>query len=390
MDHNDHQVAASFKQNILAGVIGNVLEWYDFAVYAYLAPIMGALFFPKQDKVAGVISVFIIFALGYAIRPVGGLILGHIADKHGRKKALLISIFMMTIPTVLIGFLPVYHNVALMAPLLLVLLRMAQGVSAGGELTGSAVYLYEAAPPNRRGFWCSMVSSGSMCGVLLGSLVGFLLHAFLPHQLILSWGWRLPFLLALPLGLFGFWMRTSLKETAVFKQFLDSRTTYSMPIISMFKEELPAIIKVILINIFVAVAFYLLFVWMPTYLQLFVGKVPTNMLLITTIVMLVLIILTPISGWLSDKVGRRYLAIFGISAVLILTYPLFSIIISGDFGSILAAQLIFAFCIASLDGVLFVVTAGMFQPRLRASGLTLAYNIPTAFLGGTAPLVCTY
>lgn len=379
-----------YKKNILISVIGNVLEFYDFTVYAYLAPVISSLFFPLQDQISALISTFAVFAIGYFIRPFGGFVFGHIGDKYGRSKALLISIFMMALPTVLVGLLPTYDKIGIWAPISLVALRLAQGLSAGGELTGVASYIYETSPVKRRGFWCSFVASSSIGGVLLGSLSALLINSFLQPTAITNWGWRLPFLLGFPLAILGIWMRFKLKETPIFEEILKLKKTYAVPVINAVTNSLSGIKNVLMINVFVSVSFFLLFVWMPSYLQTFLGKTAVNSLSINTITMFTLILLIPIFGWLSDFTGRKRMALTGIIAILILVYPLFILLQHNNPWIIFFVETLFILCMCCVEGVLYVSLAEFFSPQVRYSGISIGYNISTSLLGGTTPLVCTY
>jgi MFS transporter, MHS family, proline/betaine transporter len=195
------------RKIVAAGAIGNILEWYDFAVYGYFAAEIGGTFFPSQSPASRVVAAFGIFAVGYLMRPVGGAIVGHIGDKVGRRAALTISVTAMAIPTFLVGMLPGYATLGLAAPILLALLRMIQGLSVGGEYTTSLVFVIEHAPPNRRGLIGAMACSGGTIGILLGSATGALLGAILPAGALDAWGWRIPFLFGLAIGVAGLVLR---------------------------------------------------------------------------------------------------------------------------------------------------------------------------------------
>ncbi|MCF8127021.1 MAG: MFS transporter, partial [Deltaproteobacteria bacterium] len=182
------------KRNTIAGVIGNILEWYDFAVFGYYAPIIGTLFFPSENKTISLIKAFGVFATGYLMRPIGGAVFGHIGDRLGRKKALQISVLMMAFPTACLGLVPGYREIGLAAPVILILLRLLQGLSVGGEFIGSMSFIIEIAPAGRRGLYGSWTVMSAVGGIMIGSLVATLMQNFLGHESMLSWGWRLPFL----------------------------------------------------------------------------------------------------------------------------------------------------------------------------------------------------
>ena len=201
------------RRVILAGAIGNVLEWYDFAVYGYFAAAIGRAFFPREDPVAQVLAAFGIFAVGFLMRPVGGALLGHIGDKLGRRTALTISVAAMAIPTFLVGVLPGYAVLGVAAPFLLTVLRMIQGLSVGGEYTTSVVFMVEHAPPGRRGMIGAIACCGAIAGILLGSATGAILAQLMPTATLEAWGWRIPFLLGLLVGIAGYFLRRTLVDT---------------------------------------------------------------------------------------------------------------------------------------------------------------------------------
>ncbi|MEM7009348.1 MAG: MFS transporter, partial [Thermodesulfobacteriota bacterium] len=204
-------------RNTIGGIIGNVLEWYDFAVFGYFAPIIAEKFFPSEDPIASLINAFGVFAAGYLVRPLGGIVFGHLGDRIGRKYALQLSVMIMVVPTTLLGLLPTYSDVGILAPILLIIIRLVQGFSVGGELIGSVSYMTEVAPPSKRGFLGSFSFMGAVGGVLLGSFVATIAHGLFDATVINDWGWRVPFLFGFLVGLFGLWMRKGLVETADFK-----------------------------------------------------------------------------------------------------------------------------------------------------------------------------
>jgi MHS family proline/betaine transporter-like MFS transporter len=212
----------NLSRNTIGGIVGNILEWYDFAVFGYFAPIIGAQFFPSEDSIASTLKAFGVFAAGYLMRPVGGAIFGYFGDKIGRKRALEISVLLMAIPTTLLGILPTHAQIGSIAALLMVILRLVQGLSVGGEYTGSIAFITEIAPPHRRGLWGSLTSCGAIAGIMLGSAVATVAHYFLDANALASWGWRVPFILGIVVGLFGFWLREGLKETDQFEKLKDS------------------------------------------------------------------------------------------------------------------------------------------------------------------------
>jgi|SRR3989339_71769 len=297
------------RKQLTAGIIGNVLEWYDFAVYAFFSPIISQVFFPDNVQSVAIIKTFLVFSIGFLVRPIGGFIFGHIGDKHGRKKAFQISIFMMGIPTVLIGLLPAYRHVGFLSPTLLVCLRLLQGISAGGELTSSTTYVFEISPSKNKNFWCSFVTFSSILGVFSGSLMATLLKFMIKDPFL---SWRIAFFFGIILVIWGIYLRMNTKESNVFLEEKNGQNLKSIPALYLIKNYSLSVLKVISLNVFVSIAFYTLFVWMPTYIEVFLKKTSEVVLSINTLVMFVLILLIPLFGFFSERIGIKKIAIFGV------------------------------------------------------------------------------
>ena len=250
------------RQMIIAGIVGNIMEWYDFAVYGYFAPIIGAHFFPSEDPNVSVIAALGAFAAGFLMRPFGSLIFGHIGDKLGRRRGLTLSVILMAVPTFIIGVLPDYAAIGATASVLLVIMRMLQGLSVGGEYTTSIVFLVENSPPNRRAFFGCWSIWGAVAGILGGSAVGALIVNFLTPDQVTAWAWRLPFLFGLGIGVTGLYLRRqNLKEDQVPVDHVKS------PVVEAFRDQWRAILQVAGINVVTATAFYMCFVYVTTWLQ---------------------------------------------------------------------------------------------------------------------------
>jgi MFS transporter, MHS family, proline/betaine transporter len=378
------------KRSIIAGCIGNVLEWYDFAIYGFFAPVIAHLFFPSEDKLASLISTFGVFAIGYLMRPVGAVIFGILGDKLGRKRALEISVVMMAIPTTLIGVLPTYPNIGVAAPLLLTLLRLLQGASVGGEFTGSISFVVEHAPKNRRGFYSSWTIFSLLGGILLGSAIASLITNILPKDAVDDWGWRIAFLLGIALGLFGLYLRIGLEEPPDFKKLKESGGLSETPIREAFRTYWREILTVAGATVVAAVNFYLIFVYMTTYLSTETHVLLSSALDINTISMFVMMILVPFMGHISDKVGRKPLLIIGCLIIIIFSYPLFIVLSKGHIIYDLGAQLVFALAFATLIGGFGAMMVELFPTRIRMSAMSIGYNFGFALFGGTAPLVATF
>jgi MFS transporter, MHS family, proline/betaine transporter len=383
---SDVSEARTRRKVIAAGVTGNVLEWYDFAVYGFYAPIIGRLFFPSDDPTVSLIASFGAFAAGFLMRPVGGFIFGHIGDKIGRKKALVLSVMLMAIPTGVIGFLPDHATIGVAAAVLMVLMRMLQGLSVGGEYTGSIVYLSEHAPDKKRGFFTSWTLFGAVGGILLGSGVSALISHLLTDAQISDWGWRLAFISGILVGVVGLIVRRHLPDMPEDK----SADKPKSPIVEAFRTEWRSMSKVIGFNIVNAVGFYMMFVYVVTWLIKQVAEPRSDALDINTISMAALLVMIPFFGALSDKIGRKPLLMFGAGGIAILGYPLIWLMHHPDFNMILLGQLGFAVLIGAYFGASPATLTEMFPRRVRVSALSVGYNISLAIFGGTTPLIATW
>lgn len=382
---NNHMI-----KNTVAGIFGNILEWYDFAVFGFLAPVMSTLFFPEDDPLAGLIKTFGVFAAGYLMRPLGGILFGHVGDKQGRKKALQLSILMMAIPTVLVGCLPTHAQLGATATLLLIVLRLLQGISVGGELIGSISFLVEIAPPEKKGFQGSWTVFSAIGGILLGSAVVALLTNIFGHDAMLTWGWRIPFLSGVFILAIGFWLRKGLVESPDFLEAQSRGETERSPLEEVLKEMPGRIVQLSVIILLYGTGFYMLFVWMPTYFSKIVTPHIDHALMVNTISMVVLICVIPFAGILSDKFGRKRIILLASFSMLIVVYPLFKVIDQGVMITALAAQLVFAVIIGFIQGPVPALMVEMFPTRTRFTGIGIGYNVTLAVFGGTSPMVSTW
>lgn len=378
------------SRHALAGTVGNVLEWYDFAVYGFLAPIMSPLFFPADNGLTGLIKTYGIFAAGYLMRPIGGIIFGYVGDRLGRKVALQWSIAMMAVPTVLVGLLPVHDSIGSTAAVLLILLRLIQGISVGGELIGSMSYLVETAPANRRGLAGSWSVCGGVGGILLGSLVASTLGSLLTEQAMSEWGWRVPFLMGIVIFAVGRWLRRTLVESADFENAETDEPNDSLPIITVLRDIPGRVLHLSVSILLFATSFYLLFVWMPTYLSKIVSPPVAHALGVNTTAMVLLLIMIPLGGRLSDSLGRKPVMLTATILMGLLVYPAFLILDQGVMSYALAIQLLFALLLGLIQGPLPAFMVECFPVKVRYTAIGLSYNITLAIFGGTAPLVSTW
>ncbi|MFO7747049.1 MAG: MFS transporter [Orrella sp.] len=369
---------------LIAGIVGNLLEWFDFAIYGFFAVTIGKLFFPAQDPVAQVISAFGIFAIGFLMRPIGGVLLGYIGDKHGRHTAMLISVAAMAIPTFLVGVLPTYATLGIAAPIILLILRMIQGLSVGGEYTTSVVYMVENSPPSRRGFVGSFAVSGAVLGILLGSSFGALLATLLTADQLQAWGWRVPFWCGLVLGLSGLWLRRGDDSIAP-----HTPSTVN-PLKTAWHDHRQVMLQVSGLAMVTAVVFYLVFVYVVSWLEMVDGIAPATALKINSESMVLLIAVMLGSGWLSDRIGARPILMTSTVLIVILAWPLFWLMHSTNDWSILAGQFGYALLIGAYLGAQPAYMVKVIPAAVRCTAAGLSYNITLGVAGGLSPMVATW
>lgn len=382
--------AANLKRAARASFIGNFVEWFDYGAYGYLAAVIALVFFPAEDKTTALMSTYAVFAISFLIRPLGGIFWGYIGDKYGRRPALSWSILIMSVSTFAIALLPGYASIGIAAPILLLILRTLQGFSASGEYAGASAFLAEYAPKEKRGFYTSMVPASTAAGLLLGSLMAAGMYEFLSESAIAEWGWRIPFLLAAPLGLVGRYIRLKLEETPKFQQFSTHSEPENVPVSQLFRHHRKALLLAFLVASLNAVAFYLILSYMPTYLSEEMGVNKTQSFIAASLSLLSYIGFIFIMGKLSDRYGRKMMLAIASALFIVATVPLFSAFGWGGFGLILLIQIIFGAVLSVNDGTLPAYLSEIFPTEVRYTGFAFSFNCANALLGGTAPLVATW
>lgn len=363
-----------------------MLEWYDFGVYGFFAPIIGGLFFPSDDPTVSLIASFGAFAAGFLMRPIGGFIFGYIGDRIGRRQALVFSVILMAIPTGIVGLLPTHASIGIAAAVLMVAMRMLQGLSVGGEYTGSVTFVAEHAPIMRRGFFASWTQVGAVGGILLGSGISALMTNLLTDAQLTEWGWRVPFLLGILVGVVGLLIRRNLPEIPV----EDVEEGASLPAVEAIRTEWRAMGKMIGYTIINAVGFYIAFVYVLTWLVDEVKEPRSAAMDINTIALVVLLLLIPAVGALSDRIGRKTVLAIGAAGFVLLSYPLVWLMHEPDFARILLGQVTFAVLVAFLLGAGPANLSEMFPRRVRVSAMSVGYNVSMAIFGGTTPMVAAW
>lgn len=369
-----------------AVVLGNVLEWYDLIVYSYLATFIAKNFFAPGNEAAALLDSFAAFGLGLVARPFGAILIGWLGDKIGRKPALILSILLMAGGTVAIGIVPAYGSIGLLAPAILVLARLVQGFSVGGEWGNAIAYLVELAPAGRRGYYSSWQQCSLVGGLLLGSGVAALLNTSLTTDAMESWGWRIPFLLGGLIGPVAVYMRRNIDESEVYRRAATAPPRDS-DAIALFNGTAQAFG----VTISWAVQAYLFLIYMPTFTQKFVGLSHATALWFNTAALLVLMLTIPLIGHLSDRIGRKPVLLAGSIAFIVFPYPMFSVMLATRSpATILVIQLLTGIAIALYCGAAPAAIAELFMTRTRTTLMSIGNGAAVAIFGGFAPFIATW
>ena len=394
---------AAVSKAAKSSFLGNFIEWFDYASYGYLAGVIGTVFFPEADASVQLMASFGVFATSFIMRPIGAIVWGQWGDRRGRRWALAWSILIMSFSTFLIGVLPGYAVIGAAAPLLLLLLRMVQGFSASGEYAGAATFLAEYAPPRHRGLYTSLVPASTATGLLVGSLFASLLFTVLDDASMASWGWRIPFLLALPLGLVARYIRVHLEDSPVYVEMVEElegapadgeanlteQTSWYAPIADLFRNHLRALIVGFGVACLNAVAFYMLLTYMPNYAREELGFDAATATLLTSATLALYIFMLLFMGRISDRFGRVRMLVIACVAFVLLSIPLFWIMDHGSVWVVLACELVFAVMLSVNDGSLPTFLVESFPTEVRYTGFSLSFNLANTIFGGTAPLIAT-
>lgn len=369
--------------------IGNFMEWFEFAIYGYFAKVIGDQFFPSENPTASLLATFAVFAVGFFARPIGGLILGPIGDKFGRRQVLLISVGLMGIATMGIGLVPSYHSIGIIAPILVLSFRILQGIAAGGEWSSASAYIVECAPEGKRAVRGSIISLTAGLAFLAGVLVATLLSAVLAAEALSNWGWRIPFIASIALSGVAVYIRLKLEDTPVYEA-LESRRERGQVSTVPVGKQLHSIVLAVSTSALFGVSLYFFVTYMSTYLQNVNGMAPAAALAVCSVALAVYVSLNPAAGMLLDRLGRRK-PLIAVAAAFTVLGPVFFHLFSTS-GPILVTAVLIAF------GALVAVTAvcnvvllvEVFPASVRSRNAALGYNIGIAAFGGTAPFVATY
>ena len=375
------------KKHIFFASASTVVEWYDFMLFAYLTPIFALNFFPTADKLSGILMTFGVFAAGFFMGPVGSMVMGSLGDRLGRKKSLVLSIMMMTVPLLIIAILPTYKTIGVLAPIILVLMRLIQGFSIGGSYGGVMVFMIESAKPNRRGYIASFATMSSGMGVFLASLVVMLLSWFISTEGLNDWGWRLAYVMGLVFAIIALLMRLYIPESASFEKLKEDDNISKTPVRSMFKKQKKNLFYAIALSAYGNIAYYLVLSYLETHF-VELGYSQFFALSVVTVFSLVFAFSAPLWGALSDLVGRKPLVKVAIFIYIFFSYPAFMLMNMGEYYLFLSVAIL-SVPLMLIWGSYGAAAPELFEAKYRYSGNALSYNIGNSFFGGTMPFIAT-
>ena len=382
------------RRALTCSFLGNFAEWLDYGSYAYLATVIALVFFPEGDPAITLMSTYAVFALSFVARPVGAFVWGHLGDKKGRKWSLTVSILLMTAATSAIGLIPSFNTIGYAAPILLLLMRLLQGFSASAEYAGAAVFIAEYAPKNKRGLYCSLVPASTATGLLVGSFLATVLNATLSAEMMQSFGWRIPFLLAFPLGVVVLRMWLKLEDSEIYRDMMKhlnvAEQERKSPLRLLFTKYWRQTLISFGVSSLNAVGFYMVLTYLPVYVETVVklDKVTADLLTNATLVLYISMIF--FAGKLSDHFGRKKLLISACLGFIVLLIPGYLLLNTKIVVVILIVELVLAFVLTLNDGTLSSFLSETFPTEVRYSGFAVSFNLANAIFGGTVGLVSTF
>ncbi|MCI1255643.1 MAG: MFS transporter [Corynebacterium provencense] len=384
------QDSTTLRKSIIAGSVGVLVHWFDWAVYAYLATTISEVFFPEQHGATGLLAVFGVFAVAFFFRPVGSLIFGHLGDTLGRKKTLSLVIILMAVGTLMLGLTPSYESIGVWAPIILVIGRIIQGIAAGGEFGSATAYLSEYSRPSRRGFNCSWIEFGSVLGFLLASGAVAVLFAIFNDATVTAWAWRIPFLLTLPLAAVGLFIRTHIEDTPEYRRLEEADDLPTAPVREVFKNNPKQFLQTVGIEIFMNCTFYVVLTYLITYQEDVVGLSSGTAATLSVVASLTAAVVIPLSGLASDHLGRRPVLLTAGVLLMVLSWPIFRYMNEGTSSAGFITTLCLSVILALILGTHTSTVSELFPTRTRQSGLSLAYSVAGAFFAGTLPYLNTW
>ncbi|MFE6551517.1 glycine betaine/L-proline transporter ProP [Streptomyces sp. NPDC004096] len=382
---------ALVRRAVKAAALGNAMEWFDFGVYSYIAVTLGKVFFPSGSPTAQLLSTFGAFAAAFLVRPLGGTVFGPLGDRVGRQKVLALTMIMMAAGTFAIGLIPSYATIGVGAPVLLLAARLVQGFSTGGEYAGASTFIAEYAPDKRRGFFGSWLEFGTLAGYIGGAGLVTLLTALLSSDDLVSWGWRIPFLIAGPMGIIGLYLRMRLEETPAFAAEVEKAEAARprVPLREMITGQWKALLLCMGLVLVFNVTDYMLLSYMPSYLTSELKYDETHGLLVVLGVMALMMVVQPFAGALTDRIGRRPLIAAGCAGFLFLSVPAVLLIRQGGLLAVALGMGALGLLLVCFTAAMPAALPALFPTRVRYGSLSIGFNVSVSLFGGTTPLVVT-
>ncbi|WP_338856255.1 MFS transporter [Gordonia hongkongensis] len=378
------------RRAVVAAGIGTVVEYYDLTVYAYLAVVVSPLFFPSDDPTASLLSSLAVFASAYLMRPIGGIFFGRLGDRFGRKRALLVSVILMGVGTTLMALLPTYAAVGVLAPILLVVARLLQGFSAGGELGGALTYVYEIVGPKRRGLGGSIVALGSNSGFALAAIVVATTSALTSEAQMDSWGWRIPFVAGLPLLVLCLWLRTRIEDSPEFTKTAERRELPKAPLRELLRSQPAQVLQVLGLGIAQNATGYMVLTYIGIHLVREGGYSQTAVTWTAAGVIVFIASCMPLAGILVDRFGSRPVLIAGLLTAATLAYPAMALMTGHGLAVAAIAFAVFALCTPLIQVATAPLFPSLFDTKVRLTGVALGFNLSTVLAGGTAAYIATW
>lgn len=374
-------------KSVASSSIGNILEWYEYTLYAYFATVISKLFFPMEDHFVAMLLTFSTFAIGLAARPIGGIIFGYLGDRHSRKQTLMITMLLMSVPTMCIGCLPTYAEIGIAAPILLILLRILQGVALGGEFGASCVYLYESVPQNKRGFFGSVALTGVGLGLVLSSCTIFMVELFVSEETVYAYAWRLPFFISVFGSLIAFYMRKNLLETDDFIIAKKTNSLIANPLKEMLRNHKATLLSLFAIFFTTQVSFFVVFIYGKTMMMEFLdySSYEAGKFILLTVVSYT--ISTIIFGFLADKIDKKIIILAGVIGIFFSATSFIGALKGGDSQTILYVSLLLGALIGMTEGTLNPLVAESFPTNIRATSVAFCWNFTAVSFGSVAPLI---
>ena len=375
--------------SVISSSLGNILEWYDFGLFTIFSTLFSKLFFPTENPQTALIATIGIFSIGFLCRPIGALLFGYLGDKRGRANTLRLSVLMITLPTLLISFLPSYQQIGIAAPICLTLIRMWQGISIGGEYSGNLIYLAEIAPKKHRALFTSFASMGANFGLLLAALIGLITSSLFDQQILEAWGWRIPYLISGLFCLFIYQYRLKLRETDVFIYLKNKMLVSSNPFKLIITRDFNNVLRTFALVCMGSTFYYFCFIYIPIFISQKSLLNIQHVSLFMTVLICLIIITVPIAGYLCDAIGRRKMLLFNSLFICCFVIPGFYLLQLNYF-FMLGVLIIFALASSLEQGTTPIALIENFPPRARYTGVALGYNLGNGLLGGTVSIICEW